>query len=420
MRSFTVGPLKKKTFTVEVPASKSILNRAILLSAFTEGDTSLYCGEYGDDTEFLLGCLASLGIAAEKMDYGLLIHGTKNFKRNATLNVGNAGTAARFLTAVLAFLGGTYEFHASPQMAARPMEILPLLSSLGVVIEPLSKESSFPFRMRSQGISAGKASVDTDISTQYASGIMLGAALGGSRFELTLLGSRTDGSYLKMTSSLIQSFGGKCEPLTAKVGYLVGPVSPLSEYTVEADVSGACYFYALSLLCNAVVTVRGIHFSTLQGDFGFLKLLRAKGVRLTDTEVGIVADGSHVPFYNGIDEEMTDFSDQTMTVAVLAAFAESPSILRGISHIRSQECDRVEAILENLNAMGTRAFTNGEDIFIEPAPVHPCKIKSFGDHRVAMAFALSGMKIGNMEIDDPVCCKKTFPHFFDLVTALME
>ena len=420
MQSFHVGPLKTHAFTVEVPASKSILNRAILLSAFTEGDTSLFCGAYGDDTQFLLGCLSSLGIMTEKTEYGLLIHGTKNFKRNATLNVGNAGTAARFLTAVLAFLGGTYEFHASSQMAARPMEILPLLSSLGVDIEPLSKGRSFPFRMRSQGITAKKTAVDTDISTQYASGIMLGAALGGSQFELTLLGSRTDGSYLRMTSSLIQSFGGKCEPLTAKIGYLVSPVSPLDKYTVEADVSGACYFYALSLLCNAVVTVHGIHSGTLQGDFNFLKLLRAKGVRLNDTEAGIVADGSHVPFYNGIDEEMTDYSDQTMTVAVLAAFSESPSILRGISHIRTQECDRVEAILQNLNAMGVRAFTNGEDIFIEPAPVHPCKITTFGDHRVAMAFALAGMKMGNMEIDDPACCKKTFPNFFELISTLTE
>lgn len=421
MTPFRVEQLKQKNICVSVPASKSILNRALLLSAFTEGDTHLICGGYGDDTEALLACLASLGITVEGCADGLLVHGTTDFKRKGAVNVGSAGTVARFLTAILAFFGGEYEFSASAQMSGRPMEILSLLSSLGVGIEFLQEKDRFPFRMHSDGIAAGRAEIGTDVSTQYASGLMLAAAVSGKPFDVVLTGSRTDGSYLKMTASLIHAFGGDCAPLGVGKGSRVTPiVGSLQEYSVEPDLSGACYFYALSLLCNAAVTVKGVHFPTLQGDVRFLQLLSDKGVRLTDRADGILADGRTIPFYNGIDEEMKDFSDQTLTVAVLAAFADSPSILRGIAHIRSQECDRVNAILQNLNSLGVRAFTNGEDIFIEPAPVRPCRIETFGDHRVAMAFSLVGLKVGGVTIDDPACCGKTFPNFFEIVKELTE
>ncbi len=421
MEPFKVGQLKQKNLTVTVPASKSILSRALLLAAFTEGDTRLICGKYGDDTLALLGCLNALGIAVEACEDGLLVHGRRDFSRKATLNVGSAGTAARFLPAILAFFGGEYDFSASEQMSGRPMEILSLLSALGVGIDYARESGHFPFRMRSNGVAAGKAEIGTDVSTQYASGLMLAAALSGKAFDVALTGSRTDGSYLAMTAALIRAFGGECSPLGVGKSFRVTPiVGSVGEFAVEPDLSGACYFYALSLLCNAAVTVRGVHFSTLQGDVRFLQLLRDKGVRLTDRAEGVLADGRTIPFYNGIDEEMKDFSDQTMTVAVLAAFADSPSILRGVSHIRSQECDRVNAILQNLNALGVRAFTNGDDIFIEPAPVRPCRIETFGDHRMAMAFSLVGLKIGGVTIDDAACCRKTFPNFFEIVEELTK
>ena len=418
---YTISRLKTKSIAVDVPASKSILNRALLLAAFTEGDTLLRCGPHCDDSESLLRCLFELGIETETVSDGILVHGTHDFRRECSLNVGSAGTVARFLTAILAFLGGTFALDASMQMRNRPMEILPLLSSLGAEFEYAEEKEHFPFRMHSNGISSDHAEIGTDVSTQHASGLMLAAAVGNRPFTLELKGNRTDGSYIAMTAELIERFGGKCERLTGKHGYHITPISHAPQtFEVEPDVSGACYFYALSLLCNASVCVKGVHFDSLQGDLKFLKLLQSKGVHVTDTEDGILADGRRIPLYNGFDELMRDYSDQTMTVSVLAAFAESPSILRGVSHIRSQECDRVNAILENLNALGVRAFADEEDIFIEPAPVRPCTIKTFGDHRIAMAFALAGLKIGGVEIDDPACCSKTFPNFFELIEKLSK
>lgn len=420
MNGYTVSKLTTKKICVDVPASKSILNRALLLAAFTDGDTHLICGDFGDDSEVLLECLSVLGIKVEKLSDGLLVHGKRDFNRTGKFNVANAGTVARFLTSILAFFGGHYEFYGSPRMNERPMEILPLLSSLGVKIKYLQESNHFPFRMDSDGVNEGKVVIDTDVSTQYASGLMLAAALSGPPLSIEMTGGRTSGSYIRMTAALIRAFGGEAEFSAEKILTISPILHSTEQFTVEPDVSGACYFYALSLLCNASVCVRGVHFDSLQGDMMFLKLLARKGVRLKETETGVVADGSILPPYNGIDTEMTDYSDQTMTVAVLAAFAESPSILRDVSHIRSQECDRVEAVIENLKVLGANAFTNGDDIFIEPAPVRPCTIKTFSDHRVAMAFALAGLKTGGITIDDPSCCSKTFPNFFKLLEELTK
>ncbi len=419
MQSYLVEKLNRREFSVKVPASKSILNRTLILAAFSEGDTLLRCNYFGEDTEALLACLKALRIGTECTENGILVHGTKDFSKKATLNVGSAGTAARFLTAVLAFLGGEYELRASEQMERRPMDLLSVLQKLGTKIEFLKEEGHFPFRISSQGVNAAKAEVGTDVSTQYASGLMLAAALSDHPFNVELTGARTGGSYLIMTARLIEQFSGKCERI--QNGYAVGPIvhaPPVFE--VEPDISGACYFYALSLLCGAKVTVEGVHTDTLQGDIRFLKLIGRRGVRLHDTEEGIVADGSRIPFYHGFDEDMRDYADQTLTLAVLAAFAQTPSILRNIAHIRSQECDRVEAAIANLSALGVRAFTNGEDLFIEPSPVHRARLKTYQDHRVAMAFSLVGLKIGGVEIEDPDCCKKTFPSYFEILDTLTE
>lgn len=418
MDFYRVKPLKTREISVRVPASKSILNRALLLSALTDGDTRLICNDYGEDTEALLSALVALGIRYEIQPDGLLVHGGKISPR-ATLDVAGAGTAARFLTAILAFRGGAYELRASAQMERRPMEIIPALRSLGATIECLKAEGHFPFRLTSSGVRAVKAEIGTDTSTQYASGLMLAAALGDAPFTVELTGSRTAGSYLKMTAELIRRFGGGCERV--QDGFFITPIENAPDrFEVEPDLSGACYFYAISLLCGAKVLVEGVHENTLQGDIRFLRLLGSKGVRIKDTEEGIVADGTRLPFYNGIDEDMRDYADQTLTVAALAAFAESPSILRNVSHIRTQECDRVSAVLENLNALGAHAFTNGDDIFIEPAPLHPALIKTYDDHRVAMAFSLIGLRQEGVEIENPDCCKKTFPRYFDLLDKITE
>ncbi len=416
MEAYTVKKLTKRELSVNVPASKSILNRALLLAAFTEGETLLSgVHTYGKDAEELIACLKALGAEIGQTEQGLTVRGGE-LHRSASLNVGSGGTSARFLTAMLAFRGGKYALSASKQMSRRPMDILSALREGGVRFRFPERQNSFPFLMQSDGAPA-ELTVDTDVSTQFASGLLLAAAVGKSPFTLHLTGRRTEGSYIATTLEVIRAFGARA----VRSGNDV-TVSPTEggtpRFAVPPDVSGACYFYALSLLCGAKVLVRDVHPDCGQADLRFLDLLSARGVKVTDTPEGVLADGSGVETFEGFDLDLSDFSDQTLTLAAMAPFATTPTVLRGVGHIRRQECDRMEAIAFNLRSLGVPCKCGEGDIFIRPAPVRPAEIETFADHRVAMAFTLVGLKAGNVTIKDPGCCRKTFGNYFAIVDGL--
>ncbi len=405
----------EKTYSVSVPASKSALSRALLLSAVSPAPVRLFAGALCEDTRTLVSCLKALGVTVKEEEDGLTVMGTGQFpNRRCTLDVGSAGTAARFLPAVLAFRGGDYTFVCSPQMNRRPMEILPLLQEAGADVEYLGEEGKFPFRLRSDGIGREELSVNTDKSTQFASAILLA---GRPPLKVTLTGSRRNGSYIRLTLGMMEEFGLPAVREGDAVTLLPRKAPP-EVYAVEPDLSGACYFFALALLCRARILVRGVRRKTSQGDAAFLDLLEARGLTLTETEEGLLADGSRIAAFDGFDADFQNFSDQALTAAALAPFAATPTHLRGLAHTRLQECDRMQAIVTNLRALGVPCRMGEGDIFIEPAPVRPAVIETFGDHRVAMAFALTGLKAGGVTIDRPGCCRKTFENYFDLLTAL--
>ena len=413
-------PARGTLILPDVPASKSILNRALLLAALSRGRVRIICGGYADDTEALLGCLTALGVKTERTADGIFVEGCGGQfpNKSAALDVRSAGTAARFLTAALAFVGGDYTLTASPQMQKRPMEILEVLERAGVKIGYLAERGHFPFRLRSGGLHAETLTVDTDRSTQYASGLLLAAAC-TRPVSLRLTGSRTHGSYIAMTLRLLEQFGARWTREGDTVS--VTPAEhPPKIFEAENDLSGACYFYALALLFPVRVLVERIHFSTGQGDIKFLKLLEEKGVVFSDTPKGILADGTarEGAGFTGWDADLRDFSDQALTLAALAPFAATPTRIRGVEHIRGQECDRIRAITENLTALGVPARAEGGDIFITPAPIGGGTVKTFDDHRVAMAFALIGLKTGNVNIENPACCQKTFGNYFQILSSL--
>ncbi len=422
MKSYLVKPFSPHDVTVCVPASKSILNRALLLAAFADSEVFLRCGAFGEDTRALIECLQALGIPVSSQIDGLRVVGCggKPPCAEAELNVKSAGTAARFLPPILAFCGGGYSFRSSEQMQKRPMSILGTLASLGATIDYEDGIGRFPFRLRSNGIAAERCSVDTNASTQYASGLLLAAACGTRPFTVRLTGDRTDGSYIRMTLSLLPSFGCEFSRSGEEITVFPRKHAPCAFFETEPDLSAACYFYALSLLFGVKVTVRGVSSKTAQGDFSFLRLLEARGVRLTDTPQGLLADGSEVGPFRGFDENMHDFSDQALTVAALAPFASSPSRISGVGHIRFQECDRIAAIQKNLTAIGVPVTVSEDAITVFPAPVRGGRIETFSDHRVAMAFTLIGLKTGGIEIADPDCTGKTFEGYFDLITSLTD
>lgn len=417
MMDYCVKPLSAKEFTVEAPASKSILNRALVLSSFTEGETMLLCGNYGEDTRALLSCLHALGVGVEHTPQGLLVHGTRNVTRKAAIDVRDSGTSARFLTAVLAFLGGDFTLNASKQMCGRPMELTALLEKCGVSFEFFGEKGRLPFRMHGAGIEESALACDTDISTQYASGIMLAAAVGNKPFRLALTGGGATSSYLAMTAALIRAFGGACER-NGNLFEIVPIARKPQTFSVEPDVSAACYFYALALLCRAKVTVRGITRESLQGDIRFLDLLERRGVEIVRSAEGLTADGTNVESYRGFKEDIGDFADQAPTIAALAPFATTPTRLTGLGRSRYKESDRLHSICKNLYMLGVDCRADEDRLTVWPRLPHAGCIDPCGDHRIAMAFTLIGLKTGGITISEPDCCNKTFEEFFPIVNGL--
>ena len=412
-------PNFSKIYEFQAPASKSIACRALLLAAFSNGCVTVEHDPFCEDNEAILNCLSALGIKIETRENALIVHGCggKNFRRKSDLNVMSAGTCARFLPAALAALGGDYFFDASEQMRRRPMEYLDELEKAGVSFEYCNEPKHFPFRMHSNGLKKHSFTVDTQTSTQYASALLLAGALSENPVSVRLTGPRTNGSYISMTLALLSAFGAPWERTDDTV-IVHRSSKPPERFLIEADVSGACYFYALSLLFGIKTRVRNIHRNSLQGDTKFLDLLCERGVVFTETEEGLLADGTKVKDFKGFEENFSDFSDQSITAAALAPFASSPTRITGISHTRKQESDRVHAIVSNLNAIGVSAREEEDAVTIFPSTPSGGTIRTFQDHRIAMSFALTALKTGTLTIDDPLCCKKTFPRYFDEIEKL--
>jgi len=426
MDSYLVRSLQPDlSFDIEVPGSKSITNRALLLAAMGSSECKLDGVLFSNDSRAFLDCLISLGfeVNIDEINKSVLIKGTDGIipNKKASINVGSAGTAARFLTVFLAFAGGDYTLNASEQMCKRPME--PLLSTLresGVSINCLKEEGHFPFTLSSNGINTDTMHSNTDTSSQFASAMLMSATLLPNGLNVVLEGGRTNGAYINITLRMMEQFG---IPFTRTGDVILvkgGADINLTHYDIEPDVSAAGYFYALSPMYHRTIRVKGVHLDSMQGDIKFIKLLTNLGCTLKDTDYGIQLDPPELPMYPGIEVNMNDYSDQTMTMAVIASMADTPTTIHGIEHIRHQESDRLMAIITELNRLGIDAkeIEGGDGIYIIPGPMHGAQIETYDDHRVAMAFTLIGFKIPNVEILNPMCCAKTFENYYQIIDSI--
>lgn len=414
-----------KEIKVQVPGSKSITNRALLLAALSSYRCRLHGVLFSDDSRAFLDSLVKLGfeVEADEETKDVVIQGLggKIPNTHASINVRSAGTAARFLTVMLALAGGEYELQASPQMCRRPMkQLLDILKNAGVEFIFKGEEDHFPFVMKSQSVSMKEVRVDTGISSQFASALLMSGILLKDGLSVLLSGDRAEGSYIKMTLAVMEQFG--IETTKVQGGYRIPHTNEfgLGEYQVEPDVSGACYFYAMAPLFQTDVKVQNVHMDSLQGDIKFLKVLEDMGCVLTDEEDGVKIAGSDLAEYPGMDISMKDFSDQTMTMAALAPFAAGTTLIRNIGHIRFQETDRIHAVLTELTRMGIKCEEAPEydGIKIMPGTIEESDVETYEDHRMAMSFTLVGLKTGKITIMNPECCRKTFENYFELIEGL--
>ena len=418
----------KNEYTVEVPGSKSITNRALLLAALAKGKSTLSGVLFSDDSRHFIQSLISLGFRVEVNEAAKQVtvygEGGNIPKKDATINVGSAGTAARFLTAFLGISKCYCRIDASEQMKKRPMkELFTALSSLGSTFSFTEKEDFLPVEFANNApLSATEVTVDIDKSSQFLSALLISACLFPGNFTVHITGTHGM-AYIDMTVAMMKQFGVRVEQPDAHTFFIPGGQSyTAKDYFIEPDMSAACYFYAMAPLLGISMTVPHIPEQSLQGDVQFLDVLNKMGCTVTyNADKGsFVATGKKDCKFSGVSVNLGSFSDQTMTLAAIAPFADSKTTITGISHIKYQECDRFHAIINELTRVGItcKEINDGDGIEILPGTPHPAEIETYDDHRMAMAFSLLGLRVDGIVIKNAQCCKKTFETYFDVLDSL--
>lgn len=416
----------KPEFTVAVPGSKSITNRALLLAAMTPGETVLQGTVYSSDSKVFVEALSDLGYEIEINETN---HTTNVGSGNVALRnerfrkvyVGSAGTAARFLTAMLAFSGGSFEVESSEQMKRRPMRpLLEALECLGAKFEYREEPYCFPLHILGyEEKEAVEVPLNIDESSQFLSALLMAGVMRKRGFCIRLTGQRSAKAYVEITKRMMKSFGVEVKE-KSDIYYEVPPHAAYQKenYQIEPDVSAACYFYALAALTGGTGTVRHVSRQTLQGDIQFITLLEQMGCKVAEGTEGLCLTGPERGSMEGVTVDMSDFSDQTMTLAAMAPFLQGQTVIKNVGHIRLQESDRLKAITTELKRLGIEVAEKENGLKITPSKIKPATIKTYDDHRMAMAFSLIGCMEEGIKIADPMCCAKTFPDYFKVLEGI--
>ncbi len=417
--------LNNKKVTVSVPGSKSITNRALLLATLANGQSDLSGALFSDDSRHFLKCVEELGFETCVLEEAKKVSvtglgGPLPYERGS-IYVGSAGTAARFLSAYLGASEGTFFVDASDQMRKRPMRpLLNALEEIGAKITCTEEAGHFPMEICGNGITNFDVSVNIDKSSQFLSALLISAPLAKEDMHIHIEGSHGM-AYVEMTVKMMEQFG--VSVLRVSENEFVIPKGQkynAKAYQIEPDASAACYFWAMAAILGISVTVPHLHFDSLQGDVAFARILEKMGCKVKDDEQGITVTGPEDGNLKGITVDMHSCSDQAITLAAIAPFADSEVTITGISHIRMQESDRIAAIIQNLKAMGIEVYEKDDGVVIYPGEIKPAMIETFDDHRLAMGFAITGLRAEGITIIDPMCCRKTFENYFEVLEEVKE
>lgn len=423
MKQYQVRKLQKPiSCQVEIPGSKSITNRALLLASMADGESTLRHVLFSDDSRSFLDCLKKLGyeLSINEKEQVVKIKGGIPDKK-ADINVRSAGTTARFLTALLSATGGEFNIQSSQQMAKRPMKPLcETLEKLGVEFTWHGQEYFLPFHLKAAACKGGEVELFAEQSSQFLSALLMTGHLYEDGLTIHHVGKEIAKPYIDMTIKMIEQFGGSVTKKGQTYHVSHADLYQPLDYLIEPDVSGAGYFFAMAILTGGNILVKDVHLESLQGDIRFLDVLKMLGATIKDTDAGTMLQGPAKGCYNGIDIDLNDCSDQTMTLAALAVFAKTPTVIRNIGHIRLQESDRIHAIITELKKMGITCEETQNSITIWPGTPQPAEIDTYNDHRMAMAFSLIGLRADGIVINNPDCTAKTFENYFELLDDVIN
>ena len=422
MEKITLNPILRVEGEINLPGSKSLSNRALLLAALAHGTTEVTNLLDSDDIRYMLNALKSLGVSYELSSDKTVctitgVGGAFNWQNGLSLFLGNAGTAMRPLAAALCLKGqqeAEVVLTGEPRMKERPIKhLVDALIQVGANVQYLEQEGYPPLAIRNTGLQGGKVQIDGSISSQFLTALLMAAPLAEGDMEIQIMGELVSKPYIDITLAMMRDFGVTVENQNYQTFMVKGNRSYISpkRYLVEGDASSASYFLAAGAI-KGKVKVTGIGKNSIQGDRLFADVLEKMGAKITWGEDFIQAEQAPL---HGVDMDMNHIPDAAMTIATTALFAEGETVIRNIYNWRVKETDRLSAMATELRKIGAEVEEGEDFIRIQPlalAQFQAAEIATYNDHRMAMCFSLIALSNTPVTILDPKCTAKTFPTYF--------
>ncbi len=401
--------------SIRPPGSKSLTNRALVLAALSDGITSLTGVLDSRDTEVMIDSLRRLGISVDQSRQDCTARVTGCSGRvpatSADLWLENSGTSIRFLTALCALGHGRFRLDGNTRMRERPIgDLLDSLGQFGIAATAELDTNCPPVIVLGNGLNGGTTTVKAGVSSQFLSAMLMVAPCSTGPVDIRLAGPLVSEPYIDMTLDVMSQFGVNVDRAVPG-SYRISPQAYQARaYDIEPDASAASYFFAAAAVTGGEVSVHGLTASAVQGDVHFVDALEQMGCEVTWGTQSITVRRSQRLV--GIDVDMNAISDTAQTLACVAPFAQGPTRIRNVAHMRHKETDRVSAVVTELSRLGLRVEEHPDGMTIHPGPLHAGTVATYDDHRMAMSFSLLGLRIPGIAIADPGCTAKTYPEFF--------
>ena len=412
-----VGPVRGR---IRPPGSKSLTNRALVCAALAEGESLLTGALDSEDTRVMIDALRRIGLDIEHNPLVATIRvvgcGGRLPGSGVELYVANSGTSMRFLTALCTLGRGSFRIDGSPRMRERPIEdLLESLRALGAEAVAESPGGCPPVTVQGAGLPGGRAEVSGSISSQFLSGLLMAAPYAAQPVELTVAGELVSKPYVEMTLAVMRGFRRAVESRELRQFFVPAGRYWGRAYAVEPDASAASYFFAAAAVTGGEVTVEGLSRESLQGDVAFCDCLARMGCEVRYGADSITMIGR--PLW-GIEADMNAISDTVQTLGAVALFAASPTTVTGVAHMRYKETDRIAAMATELRKLGAAVEERADGMKITPGRIRGTEIDTYDDHRMAMSFAVAGLRLPGVVIRNPDCASKTYPKFFEDLSRL--
>jgi 3-phosphoshikimate 1-carboxyvinyltransferase len=420
MTHLEIIPLKQPiSVALRIPGSKSYTNRALILAALTKGSVTLQNPLYSEDTAAMITCLQTLGIEIEIKANELTLHGdifsiaNKNYKLFAK----DSGTTVRFLLALLCIVPGVKRLEGNKRLNERPIkDLVDSLRELGAHIDYCEQEGQLPVQISSSSLSKKSVHLKSDQSSQFCSALLMIAPYLPQGLTIHLTSPLISKTYVDMTIGCMQDWGAAV--FTEKEKNYFIPAQPgyqKAHYKIEGDFSSAGYFFAAAALTNSTLFLENLNPFSAQPDRKFLTILEKMGSIVSYENTHIRIQGKQIC---ALEIDMEDCPDQVMTLAVLSAFCEGTTKISGVRSLRLKETERVIALKTELKKMGIQTEDTYDTLTIYGGLPKAASIDTYNDHRMAMAFAIAGLRIPKIIIRHPEVVNKTFPTFWDHLKSL--